>query len=117
MWRNKMDIKEVVNILLSTQKCNDYDERYVLKSRWEITSHRKYIGFLIVFVKKIIRKGIFWYIDPIVKQQNNINAMLKNIDDKKVKELDNKIIEKLVSELAKTNKRLDEIVHKNNLKE
>jgi O-antigen chain-terminating methyltransferase len=39
-----------------------------------IHSHRKVIGKIIIFIKKIIRKSIFWYINPIVQQQNQFNA-------------------------------------------
>lgn len=39
-----------------------------------ITSHRKGIGKVIVLLKRMIRKSIHWYTQPIVEQQNEFNA-------------------------------------------
>lgn len=41
---------------------------------FNIHSHRKFIGKIILFVKKVIRKSISWYVAPIVEQQNEFNA-------------------------------------------
>jgi O-antigen chain-terminating methyltransferase len=39
-----------------------------------ITSHRPFIGKIIILVKKCLRKLIGWYIRPIIEQQNELNA-------------------------------------------
>ncbi|PZD96384.1 hypothetical protein DNH61_07680 [Paenibacillus sambharensis] len=39
-----------------------------------ITSHRRGIGTIIVFVKKVIRKSISWYMNPIMQRQTEFNA-------------------------------------------
>lgn len=39
-----------------------------------ITSHRKLTGKIIVLIKKLIRKSIYWYINPMIEQQNEFNA-------------------------------------------
>lgn len=96
-------MEEVINILLSnhvsvsanellqTQKTNidnnrlfDIDEMmlwrnnnnniYQLRTHWTVVSHRKWIGDLIVFGKKVVRKFLKWYIDPIAEQQTKING-------------------------------------------
>jgi len=112
-----MDIKEVVSILLGTEKGTNSEDSYVVKSYWEITSHRKYFGNLIIFIKKVIRKGIFWFIDPIVQQQNNINILLKNNIEKNKKESNDEVIAHLIHEIEKLNEKLDKIACKNRLKE
>lgn len=39
-----------------------------------ITSHRKWTGRLIVFGKKVVRKFLRWYINPLVDQQREFNG-------------------------------------------
>ncbi len=53
---------------------NNNNTVYELKTNWEIRSHRKRIGKLIVFGKKFVRKFLRWYIEPIAEQQNAINS-------------------------------------------
>lgn len=43
-------------------------------ANYPISSHRKYIGKLIIFVKKCIRKLLGWYINPLVEKQVEFNA-------------------------------------------
>lgn len=46
-----------------------------------ISSHRKYIGNAIVFGKKVVRKLLKWYINPITEQQTIFNsATLETIE-------------------------------------
>lgn len=45
-------------------------------SEYVITSHRKFIGPVIVFAKKIMRKCLRWYINPIVYSQNEFNGSI-----------------------------------------
>lgn len=63
-----------------------------------ITSHRKIIGKIIVIVKRMIRKSIHWYIQPIVQQQNEFNSYSTrtlNSMTAKIKLIDNELNEKL----------------------
>jgi 2-polyprenyl-3-methyl-5-hydroxy-6-metoxy-1,4-benzoquinol methylase len=53
-----------------------------------ITSHRKVIGRFIVFGKKVARKLLRWYINPIIEEQNRFNAQLTGA----LNELSNKLI-------------------------
>ena len=53
---------------------NNNNNIYQLRTHWPVTSHRKWIGNLIVFGKKTVRKLLRWYIDPIAEQQNAING-------------------------------------------
>ena len=39
-----------------------------------ITSHRKNIGKIIVYSKKIVRKMLRWFIAPLIEQQNRVNG-------------------------------------------
>ncbi len=58
-----------INALLQNLRCN-----WFLNVRGPIVSHRKFIGPLIVFVKRLIRKAIKWYTEPICDQQTRFNA-------------------------------------------
>lgn len=44
-----------------------------------ITSHRKVTGKIIIFIKKVIRKLLSWYITPMVVQQNEFNAFTTKV--------------------------------------
>lgn len=50
------------------------NENWLINPEKIITSHRKIIGKFIVFGKKIVRKFLRWYINPIVDEQNNFNG-------------------------------------------
>ncbi len=56
------------------------EDMAVLNTDWEvvadrpITSHRKIIGPIIVFFKKVVRKCLRWYINPIVDKQRSFNG-------------------------------------------
>lgn len=98
---NNIDIKEIMeqikknaanrnyseeDILANYQPNNDHDlseyesHLYVLNKNWhysahrDISSHRKGIGQVIIFFKKLYRKTIKWYISPIVEDQVEFNA-------------------------------------------
>lgn len=74
-----------------------------------ITSHRRGIGKAIVLLKRMVRKTIHWYTQPIVEQQNEFNAYatrtlnsmtarLEKIDggiNEQIKKIDYEINEKL----------------------
>lgn len=67
-------------------KCNQFDkiefsqELYVLNHNWEVKAYRQFennrgiVGKLRNFFKKIIRKTVKFYIEPIVTDQNRYNA-------------------------------------------
>ena len=40
-----------------------------------ISSHRKFLGFIIILFKRIVRKLLKWYIDPICDQQTDFNVV------------------------------------------
>ncbi|MFD3259454.1 FkbM family methyltransferase [Paenibacillus lentus] len=58
------EISHHINVMNNTRE--NYAYRY-------ISSHRKILGSTIVFGKKVIRKLLKWYIDPIAIQQTNFN--------------------------------------------
>lgn len=43
-------------------------------TEWLIISHRRILGWLSVFGKRMMRKCIRWYINPIINQQREFNA-------------------------------------------
>ena len=67
-------------------KCNQFDkmefsqELYVLNHNWEIMAYRQFgdnggiWGRLRTFFKKVIRKTVKFYVEPIVEDQNRYNA-------------------------------------------
>lgn len=65
---------EIFDMAELMQWRNNNNNIYEVHSNLEIRSHRKWIGNLIIFGKKIIRKFLKWYIEPIVEQQNKING-------------------------------------------
>ncbi|GAA3403002.1 methyltransferase domain-containing protein [Paenibacillus hodogayensis] len=65
----------------SSYNFTDIEEHhYILNRIWgyspdsPIFSHRRFIGKIIVFFKKVIRKMLRWYISPIVEKQIDFNA-------------------------------------------
>lgn len=77
------DLTNTLNEINNEQKINiSLLEEYqlALNRTWNnsavnpITSNRKIIGGLIVVVKKVIRKILGWYINPIVERQTEFNA-------------------------------------------
>ncbi|WP_394884859.1 methyltransferase domain-containing protein [Clostridium butyricum] len=60
-----------------TEMCRnleDVNRYYYIDSYRPIKSHRKIIGKVIILYKKITRKLLKWYINPIVKDQNLYNS-------------------------------------------
>lgn len=43
-----------------------------------ITSGRRYIGFIIVFLKRLVRKLSYWYVQFLFDQQNEFNSSVTN---------------------------------------
>lgn len=52
---------------------------YFIDPYKNITSHRRIIGKVIIFVKKVMRKLLSWYITPMVMQQNEFNAFTTKV--------------------------------------
>jgi 2-polyprenyl-3-methyl-5-hydroxy-6-metoxy-1,4-benzoquinol methylase len=46
---------------------------------FQIRSHRKILGPIIVFMKKAVRRLLRWYIDTLVHHQNRINEQIINL--------------------------------------
>lgn len=93
-------------------------EEYIAQnnSRWNIQkagpikSDKKLIGSIIVFVKKVIRKLSYWYIEFLVDQQTAFNASATNSINETVKFV--KESQDIVSELNHKIQNLNIIVHK-----
>lgn len=100
--KNLSDIHKYIKLMLQTR------ENYAYR---HLTSHRKVLGRPILFAKKIIRKLLKWYIEPITFQQTTFNNTttsalgkttelitelvnkineIQNLYDKSVEELNNK---------------------------
>jgi O-antigen chain-terminating methyltransferase len=47
-----------------------------IQTEWKLASHKKATGGLIVFVKRVIRKGIRWYVRPPLVQQSEFNRFV-----------------------------------------
>lgn len=60
---------------ISKWKSNNNNIYNVLPN-WVLRSHRKFIGKFIIFGKKVVRKLLRWYIEPIVEQQNRFNGSI-----------------------------------------
>lgn len=76
----------------------------------QITSHRKFIGKIIVFIKRTIRKSIHWYTYPVVEQQNEFNSYATrtlNAMNKHIEILNSRIAE-LEKEIEKEKKEKNE---------
>ncbi|NFI51512.1 methyltransferase domain-containing protein [Clostridium botulinum] len=155
---SKLNTKEVIDILLGENKSlnknesnlftndtcasgvfdmeellrwkNKNNDKYEITSYWAITSHRKFIGKFLILGKKVARKLLKWYIDPIVEQQNefngsvtaSINALYNNEvvtqefikcvqNNKELQEKMNKL-EEINKELLESNKVLSSKVEK-----
>lgn len=48
--------------------------KWNIATEWIITSHRKIIGRFIVFGKRLVRKFLRWYINPLIDQQREFNS-------------------------------------------
>jgi SAM-dependent methyltransferase len=73
--KQEKDFEELRKSLIS--KTNDLDKFKFLSGYQPITSNKRYIGPLVVFIKKALRKLLTrfwgWYINPILEQQNRFN--------------------------------------------
>lgn len=77
-------LKKIYSVHQSPQSCSSLDElqreQSILNRTWSysadylISSHRRWIGRFIVLGKKVIRKCLRWYINPVVDKQVQFNA-------------------------------------------
>ena len=80
---------------------NDYMNRCFQVQVWHPIQGTGVLGFLVVFIKRVIRKLIRFFIDPIVSDQNDFNMMTAksanqvrnyiNDNDKKVAEMEEEL--------------------------
>jgi len=68
--KNLSELYRLVDVLNQTRENSAY--RLIL-------SHRKYLGHAIIFVKKVIRRCLKWYIDPICSQQTEFNNTVTSV--------------------------------------
>ena len=88
-----------------------------IPAEYSITSHRRLLGPLIIFGKKVVRKLLRWYINPIVKSQNEYNqyiirAMNATFHQLKLNETVIKDLQSEVINLRKSNQELSRRVDK-----
>lgn len=67
-WTYNFDIKEL------DKNIKEINQNWDVNTPKRITSHRKLLGKFIVFGKKIVKKFLFWYVDPTIEQQKYFNA-------------------------------------------
>lgn len=104
-------IYQYIDIMVKTKENPAY--RY-------LKSHRKFIGQLVTFIKKVVRKSLKWYIEPITNQQTEFNnAVAPAIG--RIAELTTRLINK-TEDLTKSSEyetniklKLEQIEEKSNL--
>lgn len=57
-----------------TTELEQVNRRWDVSPEFYITSHRRSIGKFIVFGKKVIRKLLRWYVNPVFEKQKGFNA-------------------------------------------
>ena len=88
------------------------DDRLLVNTTWDvmaerpITSHRRFLGPILVFGKKVVRKLLRWYVNPFVDQQRNFNAAMVRLMNSTQTQLDEK--KERISELEQTVQDLEE---------
>ena len=60
-----------------------------------LTSNRKIIGPFIVFIKKLVRKLLFWYVEPVCERQTIFNDSATR-SAKQLSELNNELIQNIL---------------------
>ncbi|MEK4292882.1 hypothetical protein [Paenibacillus sp. FSL R5-0914] len=94
---NEINNEQAINISL----LEEY--QLVLNRTWNnsavtpIISNRKIVGGLIVFVKKVIRKVLGWYINPIVERQTEFNANVVKTYNELISQIKNMELQKMNS--------------------
>ena len=88
------------------------DDRLLVNTTWDvmaerpITSHRRFLGPILVFGKKVVRKLLRWYVNPFVDQQRNFNVAMVHLMNATQSQLDEK--KERISELEQTVQDLEE---------
>lgn len=68
--QNSEDFVKINDVLKSLSSAERIKDNFAFRP---LFSHRKIIGKMIVFVKRIIRKMLKWYVEPICFQQSDYN--------------------------------------------
>lgn len=78
----------------------------------EIKSHRKVLGRIVVFFKKVIRKMLFFLFDPILRQQSDFNASVTASINVLYNEniVMHAALDEYKNEIKKLNGRIDEVI-------
>lgn len=93
VYENSNNVFNKYELLESIDKLK---ELYSVSTNKPIQSHRPIIGKIIIFFKKLARKMLKFYIEPIVEDQNKYNNEVINALTE---------IQKYISENDKSNKR------------
>lgn len=86
----------------------------------EISSHRKIFGRIVVFIKKIIRKCLRWYVNPPFDNQREFNASVTRVCNyfknhmQEVTESQNKKINECLSIMNEKDNKISELENKLN---
>lgn len=83
-----------------------------LKGLWEVQCHRQLsgdgvVGKMKVFIKRVIRKSVKFYVKPIVEEQNMFNARVAKMFD-----IMNLYIEKAQKENEELKRRIEQLEEK-----
>ncbi len=58
---------------------------HYLNTEWKVVSRKRVLGKPIVFIKRLIRKGVRWYVRPPIMQQSEFNrnslTVIKNLQE------------------------------------
>lgn len=92
------------------------EEIYTINHSWNVQAYRQLSGSKIsIFIKKVIRKLVYFFVEPIVMEQDGFNASIVRamnqmncFVDEKVHE--NEELKKQVAELTKKLKEIEEKV-------
>ncbi|WP_440960898.1 hypothetical protein ACN6KS_27825 [Paenibacillus nitricinens] len=109
---NEINNEQAINISL----LEEY--QLVLNRTWNnsavtpIISNRKIVGGLIVFVKKVIRKVLGWYINPIVERQTEFNANVVKTYNELISQIKNMELQKMNSTIIDKTQNNDSVEKK-----
>jgi len=102
------------NINESSYKIDDLKIYEDINPNEKITSHKKIFGKLIIILKKMMRKLLKWYINPLMKKQSGFNFLVRNflenlIQDINILENDMEIKKLKIEELEDKVSRIEEL--------
>jgi O-antigen chain-terminating methyltransferase len=99
-------IKNELQVLDFESKCNNLN--WNLRIETPITSHRKFLGPVLVFGRRLVRKYLRWYINPPLEQQKEFNASATRSINSITR-----ILYNYNGKLRDTNSKLEEMSRKN----